>query len=99
MREIVARFQRYVRTYDRQSSYATYTDRTYIEDMLYGIGLSIDPEVYRGASGFHRFKELLREGFIPTQVQVQHSGKRAESATDIQLNGCRLHKRRDCKVC
>ena len=72
MRAIVARFQDYVRTYDRQKEYASYSDRTYIEDMLYGIGLSIDPDSYRGASGFDRFKGLLREGFIPTHPQ--HDG-------------------------
>jgi hypothetical protein len=69
MREIVARFQSYVRTYDGQAAYSTYSDRTYIEDMLYGIGLSIDPELYRGASGFDRFKALLQEKHVPTQVQ------------------------------
>lgn len=70
MREVVARFQSYVRTYDQQSEYANYADRTYIEDMLYGIGLSIDPEGYRGASGFDLFKtKLLQDGHVQPFAQ------------------------------
>jgi hypothetical protein len=61
MRDVVARIQTYVRTYPDQDHYQNYSDTTFIDDMLYGIGLSLDPKRYYAASGFDRFKAVLRE--------------------------------------
>lgn len=64
MREMVAKFQDYVRTYSDQAFYETYRDETFLHDMLYGIGLSLQigtPTDYTGAGGYERFKQKLRE--------------------------------------
>jgi hypothetical protein len=62
MRERVASFQKYVATYHEQSSYDDYSDKTYVDDMLYGIGISmIAPADYTGPGGYERFKQYLRE--------------------------------------
>lgn len=64
MRERVAAFQEYVRTYSDQSSYEDYSVKTFLDDMLYGIGLSMQigtPTDYTGAGGYERFKQALRE--------------------------------------
>jgi hypothetical protein len=60
MRAIVARFQEYVRTYSDQAHYDEYRDGTFMDDMLYGIGIAIEPEKWREGSGFEAFKETLR---------------------------------------
>jgi hypothetical protein len=64
MREMVAKFHKYVGTYSSQWSYADYSDKTFLDDMLYGIGLSMQvgtPTDYTGAGGYERFKEALRQ--------------------------------------
>lgn len=38
----------------------------------------------------------IRASDFPSAVQTE---PRAQSATDIQLHGCRQHGRRDCKTC
>lgn len=58
MRKIVARIQGYVATYTDQAAYADYSDDTFVNDMLYGIGMAISDE-YRHAGGFRRFKERI----------------------------------------
>ena len=60
MKEIVNKFQKYVETYDKQHGYLDYTDNTFIDDMLYGIGIAISGD-YKFAQGFFKFKELLRK--------------------------------------
>ena len=60
MVEIVRRFQQYVGTYTSQPEYADYPDETFINDMLYGLGIAIDPKDYYAASGFDKFKAVLR---------------------------------------
>jgi hypothetical protein len=63
MRAIVAHFQQYVATYTDQAHYDHYSDTTYLNDMLYGIGLSLveTGSDYSGAGGYERFKEFLRQ--------------------------------------
>jgi hypothetical protein len=64
MRAVVAKFQAYVATYTEQPSYDTYSDKTFLDDMLYGLGISLQIDTaadYTYASGFDRFKEKLRE--------------------------------------
>ena len=60
MAKIVAAFQKYVATYDQQSQYLDYEDRTFIKDMIYGVGIAIDPERFRGAGGFAQFNHEIR---------------------------------------
>jgi isochorismate hydrolase len=64
MREIVKAHQQYVATYTNQAHYQDYEDRTFINDMLYGIGLALDKDKFFGADGFVRFKEMLR-AYLP----------------------------------
>lgn len=64
MRKAVAKLQTYVGTYDQQASFDDYTNKTYVDDVLYGLGLSMQeliPADYSGASGYERFKQFLRE--------------------------------------
>lgn len=59
MRTIVARFQEYVRTYSDQAHYDQYRDQTFMDDMIYGIGIAMEPEKWRQGQGFDAFKAEL----------------------------------------
>lgn len=64
MRKIVAKMQEYVATYSQQTSYDMYSDKTFLDDMLYGIGLALQigsAKDNTGAGGYERFKQELRE--------------------------------------
>lgn len=61
MRAVVARFQEYVRTYSDQACYDQYRDSTFIDDMLYGIGIAIEPNKHQAAPGYDAFKTKLRK--------------------------------------
>ena len=54
MRQIVAEFQKYVATYTDERFYEDYSDATFINDMLYGIGIALDHK-YRGSDGYRAF--------------------------------------------
>jgi hypothetical protein len=56
MQRVVADFQKYVATYDSEVYSKDYADKTFVNDMLYGIGVALDPEKYKGATGFEKFK-------------------------------------------
>ena len=64
MQEIVARFQHYVATYTNQAYYTDYADKTFVHDMLYGIGIALDPEKFHMSSGFEKFKTELRNEYV-----------------------------------
>jgi hypothetical protein len=69
MQKIVAAMQLYVRTYtEQQQSYLDYSDETFINDMLYGIGLSLDPKGFYAASGFDKFKAALKR-YLPKAIR------------------------------
>lgn len=61
MKEVVTFFQDYVSTYSSQQGYEQYTDETFIMDILYGLGIALDPEEYKCADGFRKFKISLSE--------------------------------------
>lgn len=50
----------YMNTYADQPEYENYTTNTYLEDMLYGIGVSLSDK-YSFAGGSRRFKSELLE--------------------------------------
>ena len=51
----------YVNTYDMQHGYQSFSEETWINDILYGLGLSLSDE-YKFSEGFEKFKErLLKE--------------------------------------
>lgn len=60
MKERVEKLQHYWNTYTSQSNYEHYTDKTFLDDALYGIGVAISDD-FRFAGGYDKFKELLRE--------------------------------------
>ena len=61
MRAAVASLQRYMASYDKQLCFEDYLDSTYINDVLYGLGVSLDRAQYSYAPGFDKFKAFLRE--------------------------------------
>lgn len=58
--------QHYIGTYD-DGNVSIYngdiSDKTYIDDMLYGLGVSIDKDKYQFGDGYEKFKEFLK-GFL-----------------------------------
>jgi hypothetical protein len=63
MTKAVELFQHYVATYSKQAYFKDYSDRIFLDDMLYGIGLALQtdtPTDYSGPGGYERFKEHLR---------------------------------------
>lgn len=61
MQKIVEGLQEFVATYDMQEGYLDYSDRTFIDDMLYGIAIALDKDKYSYAGGFGEFREFLRK--------------------------------------
>ena len=59
MKAAVAYMQEYVATYSNQPGFESYTEETYIDDILYGLGVSLDKK-NKWAGGFENFKERLR---------------------------------------
>ena len=59
VRRIVKKLQDYMSTYDQQPGYLNYTDETIIEDILYGLGIALEPKKHRCANGFSVFKKQL----------------------------------------
>lgn len=51
----------YMNTYPEQFRYETFSDKTYIDDILYGLGVSISKTKYSYAQGFRDFKKDLIE--------------------------------------
>ena len=59
MKAAVAYMQEYVATYSNQREVESYSEETYIDDILYGLGVSLDKK-NEWAGGFENFKERLR---------------------------------------
>lgn len=92
MRDIVARFQRYVATYTEQAYYQTYMDKTFVLDMLFGIGSALDQERFADAEGFKEFQESLKRDFME-RSSVETAGR--QNAQRINDNGAREIERLD----
>jgi hypothetical protein len=60
MERAVKYMQDFMNTYTQQQGYGDYSDETYINDVLYGLGVSLSKE-YEFAGGFRKFRALLRE--------------------------------------
>lgn len=67
-RRILTQFKNYVdqyiESYDRADRLDWLHEESIIDDFLYGVGLAIDEETYRGADGYDRFKKMLSERFL-----------------------------------
>lgn len=55
MKVAIERFKQYVATYPTDGFTLDQSDETFIKDMLYGIGVTIDGEGYMFADGFRAF--------------------------------------------
>jgi hypothetical protein len=64
MKLMVEYIQDYMRTYTQQYNYQEYTDETFIQDILYGLGVAINPQDHRWADGFDRWKETLKTQYL-----------------------------------
>ena len=61
MKKAVEYLQEYMGTYDLQMGYLDYSDETLIDDVLYGLGVSLSPDKHQFANGYDKFKERLRK--------------------------------------
>lgn len=59
MKKAVERLQKYMETYDQQSKYLDYSEETFIDDVLYGLGVALDHDEYSFFFGFQKFKKRL----------------------------------------
>ena len=60
MRKSVVSLTLYMNTYAMQPFYTDYSDKTFIDDVLYGLGIALSDQ-FRKADGFECFKKILRE--------------------------------------
>ncbi len=61
MKLMVKYFKAYIKTYDKQYGYENYSDTTFINDVLYGLGVAIDPNNHQYSNGFDVWKKKLME--------------------------------------
>lgn len=85
MRKAVKSLQDYVATYHQQIEYDGYSDETFIKDIVYGVGISIDPSRYSYADGFDRFAARVFEVLRPNPSD-QRAG--ASPAPMHRVVGC-----------
>lgn len=76
----VASIQMFVSTYDKQPEYRNYHMVTFVNDMLYGLGLSLDAKRYQYAIGYREFLGVLKE-FISNELRARK--KDVEAGTDV----------------
>ena len=51
----------YFGSYEKQLGCLDYTDKTLIDDVLYGLGVALDPMAHMWAGGYEVWKNKLRE--------------------------------------
>ena len=61
MRLMVKYLQRYMETYDQQIGYEHYRESTFIDDVLYGLGVALNPKEHQFSDGFDVWKKKLIE--------------------------------------
>lgn len=59
--EVAGSLAEYWATYNDQHGVDLYTQGIIIDDALYGLGIAIDPELFKQADGYERFKAVLKE--------------------------------------
>lgn len=60
VKKIVEKFKKYVDTYPEEM-YLNYSEEIIVDDILYGLGISLDFEEYSFAQGYIKFKKRLLE--------------------------------------
>ena len=58
---MVKYLQQYMETYPNQYGYENYNDFTFIDDLLYGLGVVLNPEEHRFSNGYDVWKQKLIE--------------------------------------
>ena len=78
----VKKLRQYWGTYEQQPCWKTLHENIFMDDALYGLGLSIDEDKYKYAQGFREFKKDLYEHLKKEQAgefkQSLRMGKRYE---------------------
>tara|TARA_R110002049_G_scaffold282589_2_gene462416 strand:- start:728 stop:1261 length:534 start_codon:yes stop_codon:yes gene_type:complete len=69
MKRMISDMKKYWNTYDAQEGCLLYTDKTFIDDALYGLGVAIDPKKYFAAQGYDKFKAALLERLLPDAIE------------------------------
>jgi hypothetical protein len=67
---MVKYLQQYMETYPNQYGYENYNDFTFIDDLLYGLGVVLNPEEHRFSNGYDVWKQKLIE-FLNENKYVQ----------------------------
>lgn len=60
IKKATEKLNHFVGTYSKQPNYTQYSNQTFLNDMLYGIGISIDEDKYFAAQGYTEFLKLLQ---------------------------------------
>lgn len=68
MVEAVKYLQTYMNTYDTQVGYENYNASTFIDDILYGLGMALDPKKYQYLKGYRKFKEDLSKFLVENSL-------------------------------
>lgn len=68
MRKAIAYMKGYMAEYHKQAACLDYSDATFIDDVLYGLGLALHGTSCSYASGYEAWKEKLREHLKPPNV-------------------------------
>ena len=73
--------KKYINTYDRLCDWDHYNEETWLNDILYGLGVSIDGSTFLNADGFEKFREHLfnfildyNEEFLTDIVEEEKNG-------------------------
>jgi len=61
MKFAVAWLKEYMLSYDKQACYMDYDDKTFIDDVLYGLGVSLRGSEVSYVKGYALWKQMLRD--------------------------------------
>jgi len=68
MFNIIKKYKAYVRHYNKNGNENFNMDKTFILDMIYGIGIAVDPDKYSFSVGFAEFKKDLIEKVLQDKL-------------------------------
>jgi hypothetical protein len=61
----IEHLKHYINTYDCQYEYINYSEQTIIEDIIYGLGSSLNKVEYSFATGLTKFKQVIYNHIKP----------------------------------
>jgi len=59
VKKIVKYLKEYINTYDNLGGYLDYSDETIIDDILYGLSVSLNRKEHSFHDGYNKFKKML----------------------------------------